>query len=125
MPTSELFEAGDVVIVPFPFTDRLAEKRRPALVVSAASLHEGGMLWVVMITAAKLSSMNADFAISDPVSAGLTAACFVRPAKIASLEAGQVIRKAGRLARADTLLAFSGVRGFIGAAPAGNGGRGR
>ena len=28
------FEAYDVVVVPFPFTDKLAVKRRPALIIS-------------------------------------------------------------------------------------------
>ena len=29
------FNAGDVVLVPFPYRDRLAERARPAVVVSA------------------------------------------------------------------------------------------
>ena len=34
------FDAGDVIIVPFPFTDRTTTKRRPALVLSnAATVH--------------------------------------------------------------------------------------
>jgi hypothetical protein len=32
--TSERFDAFDVVVVPFPHADRLAEKRRAALVIS-------------------------------------------------------------------------------------------
>jgi mRNA interferase MazF len=28
------FDAFDIVVVPFPYADRLAEKRRPALVIS-------------------------------------------------------------------------------------------
>ena len=30
------FEFGDIVLVPFPFTDQSASKRRPAVVVSAS-----------------------------------------------------------------------------------------
>ncbi len=32
------FAPGDVVVVPFPYTDALAEKRRPAVVVSSQRL---------------------------------------------------------------------------------------
>ena len=42
----------DVIVVPFPYSERLAEKRRPALVVSNARLHREGYLWIVMITGA-------------------------------------------------------------------------
>ncbi len=46
--TSELFNAYDVIIVPFPYVDRFAEKRRPALVISSAALATFGVLWVAM-----------------------------------------------------------------------------
>ena len=48
MPT---FKQGDVIKVPFPYTDRATRKSRPALVVSSGTLEEvHGLLWVVMIT---------------------------------------------------------------------------
>jgi mRNA interferase MazF len=37
MATTLVLAAFDVVIVPFPFTDRNASKRRPALVLSVAA----------------------------------------------------------------------------------------
>jgi PemK-like protein. len=52
MATSDGFTAYDVVIVPFPYVDRLAERRRPALVISSAALARHGVLWVAMITSA-------------------------------------------------------------------------
>ena len=49
----------DVVIVPFPYTDHLAEKRRPALVVSADAFNrKHGLLWVAMITSAAKSALG-------------------------------------------------------------------
>ena len=47
------FEQGDVVRVPFPYTDKAARQHRPALVVSTGGIGENeGLLWVVMITSA-------------------------------------------------------------------------
>ncbi len=34
------YEFGDVVLVPFPFTDQTTTKKRPAVVVSSLSYHE-------------------------------------------------------------------------------------
>jgi mRNA interferase MazF len=47
------FEQGDVIKVPFPYTDRPTRQSRPALVVSTDAIEEAhGLLWVVMITSA-------------------------------------------------------------------------
>ena len=37
------FEAYDVVVVPFPFSDRAASKRRPALVLSDRAAFNAGI----------------------------------------------------------------------------------
>jgi mRNA-degrading endonuclease toxin of MazEF toxin-antitoxin module len=50
--TAERFDAFDIVVVPFPYADRLAEKRRPALVISNRKLVPFGLIWVAMITSA-------------------------------------------------------------------------
>ena len=52
--TSDMNHASfDVVVVPFPYADRLAEMRRPALVVSAPALQKRfGLVWLMMITSA-------------------------------------------------------------------------
>lgn len=48
------FEQGDVVRVPFPYTDSETRQHRPALVVFRGGLEEGGtLLWVLMITSAQ------------------------------------------------------------------------
>ena len=35
MPNTTTYSFGDVVLVPFPFTDQTVSKKRPAVVVSA------------------------------------------------------------------------------------------
>ena len=54
-----MFHPFDIVVVPFPYSDRLAEKRRPALVVSHPALAEGlGRVWVAMITSASADQLG-------------------------------------------------------------------
>jgi hypothetical protein len=40
MPNTTAYSFGDVVLVPFPFTDQTASKKRPAVVVSADAYHQ-------------------------------------------------------------------------------------
>lgn len=94
-------EPFDVVIVPFPYSEQLAEKRRPALVVSTPEAIAGsGQIWVVMITSSRRSSFG-DAAIHDLAGAGLTVACKLRAAKIATVEVSRILRRSGALALRD------------------------
>jgi mRNA interferase MazF len=118
MPISESgsFDAFDVVVVPFPYSDRLAEKRRPALVVSNRTLTEFGLLWLAMITSADNERWSCDIAIDELAEAGLPAPSVVRPAKIACIEPARVLRRAGRLDLATAELVARRLQGFLGAA---------
>lgn len=86
MPT---FEQGDVVKVPFPYTDRNTRQRRPALVVSKGNSGvDGGLIWVVMITSADNRPWADDVSLGPRYAdAGLPAPSVIRPAKIATIDA--------------------------------------
>lgn len=96
------FEAFDVVVVPFPFTDRTTTKRRPALVLSdwASFNKQVGQSVLAMITSASNSDWPLDVNIKDLDSAGLPSASVVRM-KLFTLDDKLVIRKAGALAKDD------------------------
>jgi len=118
MPTSRtgigVYRPGDVVVVPFPYSDRLAEKRRPALVVSNREVASAGFVWVAMITSANNPTMRHDLAISDLRRAGLSAPSVVRPVKIACIEPARILRRAGRLSAAESAAVLAAVVRFIG-----------
>jgi mRNA interferase MazF len=103
----------DVVVVPFPYSDRLAEKRRPALVVSVSDLPVRlGRVWVAMITSAVHGADFGDAVISDLQTAGLQSASMVRTSKITTIDADRVIRRAGRLSERDKAQASQMLRAF-------------
>jgi mRNA interferase MazF len=96
------FAQGDVLILPFPYSDRLAEKRRPAVVVSKPTLEtRHGVVWVAMITSDRGGRRHDDTPVSDLQKAGLPAASLVRPAKLATIEPARVLRRAGTLPKPD------------------------
>ena len=89
-------EAMDVVVVPFPFVDGPAAKRRPALVLSQAENFGGpcGHSVMAMITSARNRPWPLDVAISDLEEAGLPAASVVRM-KLFTLDHRPVLRTSG------------------------------
>lgn len=97
-----IFEAFDVVVVPFPFTDRTTTKRRPALILSDAGAFNSQLDQSVMamITSARNSDWPLDIEIEDLDSAGLPSASVVRM-KLFTLDNKLIIRKAGTLAVSD------------------------
>jgi mRNA interferase MazF len=108
------FEAFDVVVVPFPFTDRAATKRRPALVLSDRSAFNAGIGHVVlaMITSASHSDWLLDVALSDLHAAGLASASVVRM-KLFTLDERLILRKAGSLAAADRKAVAAALRKLL------------
>ncbi|HUX24482.1 MAG TPA: type II toxin-antitoxin system PemK/MazF family toxin [Burkholderiales bacterium] len=108
------FEAYDVVVVPFPFTDRAATKRRPALVLSDRSAFNAAIGHVVlaMITSASHSDWPLDVALSDLQAAGLASASVVRM-KLFTLDERLILRKAGSLAAADRKAVAAALRKLL------------
>jgi mRNA interferase MazF len=98
MPT---YSPGDVVVVPFPFTDRDTAKRRPALVCSSDLFNrQSKHVVLAMITSTTHSKWPGDVPITDGESAGLSAPSLVRW-KLFTLDASMVIRRAGSLGTDD------------------------
>ncbi len=96
------FKAFDVVVVPFPFTDRTTTKRRPALVLSNENTfnRKVGQSVLAMITSAKNSDWPLDTNIQDLDAAGLPSDSVVRM-KLFTLDDRLVLRKAGQLSSRD------------------------
>lgn len=87
------FRQGDVVKVPFPYTDRSTRQSRPALVVSVGPMEVSHKLvWVVMITSAENRGWSGDVPISDLSLAGLPAPSLIRTAKIATIDAADATK---------------------------------
>ena len=108
------FKAFDVVVVPFPFTDRATLKRRPALVISDAAGFNAkvGRSVLAMITSAKQSSWPLDASISNTRAAGLTAESMVRM-KLFTLDDQLIERKAGALAAVDRATVAGSLRKLL------------
>ena len=95
-------EFGDVVLVPFPFTDQTASKQRPAVVVSSAAYHRERHDLILMAVSSQVGS-GARFGEVE-VRAWQRAGCWkpsvVEPV-LATVDKLLVRKKLGRLDTAD------------------------
>jgi len=102
MPPTTGYSFGDVVLVPFPFTDQSGLKKRPAVVVSSADYNARRPDLVIMAITSQIRPRPAfaDFAIADWKKAGLLLASAVKPI-LTTIEKGLVLKKLGQLQQAD------------------------
>jgi mRNA interferase MazF len=103
-----------VVVVPFPYSERLAEKRRPAVIVSTPELATSfGLVWLAMITSADNAGWPCDVAVSDLRIAGLPAPSMIRPVKVATVDVTRIVRRIGRLPVKDARAVAAGLRNYL------------
>lgn len=107
------YDAGDVVVVPFPFSDMAVTKARPALVISPSGHNErDGETLLAMITTAAAGPRSSDTALVDLGETGLKSDCVVR-LKLFSLDNRLISRRIGQLSIADRARCSIALRGLI------------
>lgn len=95
------FKAFDVVAVPFPFTDRDATKRRPALVISNERFNQQhNQLVLAMITTVTDNVWLSDVSLANWQEAGLKVACHFR-LKLFTLDQNLILKTIGHLSPQD------------------------
>jgi mRNA interferase MazF len=101
-PPTTTYEFGDVLLVPFPFTDQSAGKQRPAVVVSSADYsQERPDLIILAVT----SRIKPNLGIGEALIAQWKRAGLIKPGLfkpvLTTIEKGLIVKKLGRLVAAD------------------------
>lgn len=102
----------DVVVVPFPFTDRPSAKRRPALVLSNGAFNSSGHTVLAMITTATRASWISDVRVSDLAEAGLQVPSVVR-CNLFTLDNRLLLGIVGHLTDRDVAAVGTQLRGVL------------
>ncbi len=102
MPNTIGYSFGDVILVPFPFTDQSTTKKRPAIVVSSDAYHGSrpDLILVAVTSQVRPVSDIGEAAISEWREAGLLKPSVVKPL-LATVAKSIALRKLGRLSPAD------------------------
>lgn len=106
---------GDVVLVPFPFTDLSSVKRRPALVLSTSAYNRAtGDVIIAQITS-KVNSppRPGDYRLSRWKEAGLPLPSLVR-AKVTTLHAALLVRTLGQMPQGEMARIDERLAGVLG-----------
>lgn len=95
-----MYQKGDIVLVPFPFTDLSSTKTRPAVVVSTQEFEkETGSIIVAMVTSIRHNTPF-DSELKNWNEAHLLAPSWVR-AKLATIEPKLIRFQPGKLTQSD------------------------
>ena len=92
---------GDVVLVPFPFTDLSQTKLRPAIVLWVDAV--GNDITLCFVSSQNITSLSSEEFLLDPadsefIGTGLKIASKVRVARMVTLERCYIVRRIGKLA---------------------------
>ncbi|RUT06777.1 hypothetical protein DSM106972_030340 [Dulcicalothrix desertica PCC 7102] len=96
------YEFGDVVLVPFPFTDQTTTKKRPAIIVSSDDYHlqRLDLILIGVTSQANPASYFGEMTITNWKNAGLIKPSIIKPV-LTTLDIKLVIKKLGRLEESD------------------------
>ena len=105
---------GDIILVPFPFTNQAATKRRPAVVISAARYNDARPDVIVMAVTSQLAgdARADDVPVEAWEAAGLLKPSAIKPV-IATLEQALIIRKLGALGTDDVSALRTALDGLL------------
>ena len=86
---------GEIVVIPFPFSDLTGSKRRPALVIS--SLLGDDIILCQITTPFRRDGYSIPLTRDDFVSGGVDHDCFIRPNRLFTADSNMVIKSAGNV----------------------------
>jgi len=115
MPPTINYKRGDVVLVPFPFSDQTSVKQRPSLVISVDAFQERSPDLLIMAVTSQVRSplRLGEFIIQDWQGAGLLKPSAVKAA-ITTVEARLVRRRLGHLSDYDLEQLKKMLQGLLG-----------
>jgi mRNA interferase MazF len=96
------FQRGDIVLVPFPFSDLSTTKIRPAVVVSSALYHDQEPDLILAAITSKVAAATGplDYVLNDWQAAGLRYPSALKPV-LFTLDPARVLYRVGTLTSLD------------------------
>jgi mRNA interferase MazF len=115
MPPTTIYDFGDVVLVPFPFTNQTGAKKRPAVVISSAVYHmqRRDLVLIAITSQVRTPLAIGEVELVEWKKAGLLKASVIKPV-LTTIEKVLVQRKLGRLEQSDRNALENALRVILG-----------
>jgi len=95
-----IYEQGDVLLVPYPFTDQSGTKQRPAVVLSGAAYNQHHPDLILAPITSQITHSGDEIILDNWQAAGLLKPSSVKPL-LSSLETRLARRKLGKISPSD------------------------
>ncbi len=105
------FVAGDIIVVPFPFTDLTQFKKRPALIIKETG--NGDYMCMMITSKAYSPAYSIEILSSDYVVSTLPVKSFIRYNRIFEANEQIILKKATSLTQAATNTAIKKLIAFL------------
>ena len=105
-------ERGDLLLVPFPFSDLSATKRRPVLALTAPDSY--GDFIALPVTSRAQTEHGLPIAGTDLVSGSLPAASWIRTNRIVTLNVSLIVKTVGQVSEPAVGAAVAQLCAYIG-----------
>ncbi|MGD9163034.1 MAG: type II toxin-antitoxin system PemK/MazF family toxin [Desulfobacteraceae bacterium] len=109
------YNYGDIVLVPFPFTDQSAIKKRPAVIISSDTYNNKRPDIIIMAVTSQMQSTGyfGDIIVDNWQQAGLLKPSVIKPI-FTTVEKKLIIKKLGALDKEDQLSLRESLNDIIG-----------
>lgn len=109
------YDFGDLVLVPFPFTDQTTTKKRPAIVVSSAAYNKErpDLILMAVTSRARLSTSFGEVSVSEWKKAGLIKPSVIKPI-FTTVYKGLILKRLGQLQEEDRKVLQEALQSIMG-----------
>ena len=109
------YSFGDIVLVPFPFTDQSGAKKRPAVIVSGTAYNQARRDVVIMAITSQVkpSGTFGEVIVQDWQAASLLKPSAIKPV-FATIEQTLILKRLGQLSIRDQSALRKAITGSIG-----------
>ena len=108
------YKRGDIVLVPFPFSDQSTVKKRPAVIISSSQYNTTSQDIIIMAVTSRIDALLdiGECTIQNWKEAGLLKPSTIKPA-LSTIEQKLVLKKLGTLSAGDLTLLGAALKDLL------------